>query len=921
MTSWIIPCNLKNYNVTAAFKKLRIINWKQSAKSIEKDDIVYIYVGKPVSAIKYKCVVNKVNIKQREIDDSEFVVDGTPYISYGNYMEIELVEEIPDDVYDLKSLTAHGLLGTIQGPRRASGELELFIGKDSADENAIDNIPFKNGKIKVTGVITFDSENEKIQAIKPTYIEDIKYLSKEYIPSEKGYFDVYEGQMFFYRPDGSKKYYSREYRKNKRNVTLYKVNPVKIIYVDNKKLIILNSDGEGLYCYDNYGTFPQLEITDVEPDKQAKYYKDIMYCTYGERPQKVVSDTPVVSNYSNLRGDFANYTEMDQDRVIKENVRRRMIINAGPGTGKTWTLIEKIIELVEVQDVDPDTILVLCFSKAAVEEIKNRLKQAYMQNRVSEVINMVDIRTFDSFATQVLYYVKEESEYDDLKYVDIGLLNYDERIKRFTSIIKSRPEILEQCEHLFVDEVQDLVNERAEMVIAIIKKLPEKSGVTLLGDACQSIYDYQATKGLMTSKQFYGAMKNMNRFTHYYFSGNHRQNKDLADLGDGYRKYILSGVRADCDSYWHNSVENVIPKFMEYEVEKISQSSIGVVLNQGTVGILTRTNGQALQISALLRKKGIDHILKKRLKDNTLNKWIALVFNDYQLTSISKDDFYDIYEEKNGLSPDVSEVWKGIKEAARVSADRIGIRDILKGILTNAKSLALYSQEKVSQLTVTNIHRGKGREFDTVLVEDSIFSDDGKALDEHKVCYVALTRPKQNIYRIRVKSEYTGIDKDGDRRCYKADFTGTDRKVLRWFEVTGEPDMDLKSFAREEKVQIYIRENHNNLVGKKVILIKESKSEYVRYKIMLEKEKIFLGYTSRHFYDSLSRILRIIYKLPKGKNPFFAVYPERMTDLYIDDVISVISQADGAEQNIKVYGEMVTWNAITVVGYSKAKYI
>ena len=127
MTSWIIPCNLKNYNVTAAFKKLRKINWKQSATSIEKDDIVYIYVGKPVSAIKYKCVVNKVNIKQREIDDSEFVVDGTPYISYGNYMELELQKEIPDDLYDLRTLESHGLLGNIQGPRRAIGELALFL--------------------------------------------------------------------------------------------------------------------------------------------------------------------------------------------------------------------------------------------------------------------------------------------------------------------------------------------------------------------------------------------------------------------------------------------------------------------------------------------------------------------------------------------------------------------------------------------------------------------------------------------------------------------------------------------------------------------------------------------------------------------------------------------------------------------------
>ena len=63
MTSWIIPCNLKNYDVIGAFKRFRKLNWKQSAKSIEVGDTVFIYIGKPVSGIKYKCKVNKVNLK------------------------------------------------------------------------------------------------------------------------------------------------------------------------------------------------------------------------------------------------------------------------------------------------------------------------------------------------------------------------------------------------------------------------------------------------------------------------------------------------------------------------------------------------------------------------------------------------------------------------------------------------------------------------------------------------------------------------------------------------------------------------------------------------------------------------------------------------------------------------------------------
>ena len=39
-------------------------------------DIVYIYVGKPFSEIRFKCQITKINLEKIEIDDSEFIIDG-----------------------------------------------------------------------------------------------------------------------------------------------------------------------------------------------------------------------------------------------------------------------------------------------------------------------------------------------------------------------------------------------------------------------------------------------------------------------------------------------------------------------------------------------------------------------------------------------------------------------------------------------------------------------------------------------------------------------------------------------------------------------------------------------------------------------------------------------------------------------------
>jgi len=123
MEQWIIPCNVNYYDVRGAFKKLKRLDWKQSTR-VEVGDEVFIYIGAPVKAIKYKCKVNKVNLDHIEIDDSEFVLNGEPYEAYGNHMELELLEEFDDTKYSLDVLRSRGLKGNIQGPQRANGLFE-----------------------------------------------------------------------------------------------------------------------------------------------------------------------------------------------------------------------------------------------------------------------------------------------------------------------------------------------------------------------------------------------------------------------------------------------------------------------------------------------------------------------------------------------------------------------------------------------------------------------------------------------------------------------------------------------------------------------------------------------------------------------------------------------------------------------------
>lgn len=99
MAEWIVPCNPKFYKVDDAFKTLKKLDWKQASNKMKIGDIVYIYVSKPVMAIRYKCKINKVDLKEIEIDDSAFVVNGDPYYTYPIHMELEFLQEYTDELH------------------------------------------------------------------------------------------------------------------------------------------------------------------------------------------------------------------------------------------------------------------------------------------------------------------------------------------------------------------------------------------------------------------------------------------------------------------------------------------------------------------------------------------------------------------------------------------------------------------------------------------------------------------------------------------------------------------------------------------------------------------------------------------------------------------------------------------------------
>lgn len=624
---------------------------------------------------------------------------------------------------------------------------------------------------------------------------------------------------------------------------------------------------------------------------------------------------------------FEHFDSVEQRDIIIAPASEKIIVNAGPGTGKTYTLIARIINMIQEQGLDPDGILVLCFSRAAVEVIEQRLEQAYKNGEVGINWHSVEIRTFDSFATSILAWAIEEDK-DALLNESFSLqgMDYDARILAAKELLKNDPDVISQCEHFIVDEVQDLVSVRADFVEQIITDLPEECGYTLLGDACQSIYDYQMRSGQTSSEDYYRWLFSSQKKAHLVsLDINYRQTTELENIGEQFRNTILTGDVIKMEHGLENAkikIENT----KELNLKHPDPDIFYKIMGNDTLAILTRTNGQALLVSTWLRTANVPHKVQKRLADHEYDRWIADIFYDYPNDTITYDEFAEYVQSNFRCTENrCDSLWNALIQAqSDKNRKRYYIDELLHGIVINGKNKELYTKDDSEKITISNIHRSKGREFDHVILLDDIFggSEQENNAEEYRVAYVALTRAKKELLKTELGPQYIYLDKGGDRRAYKNIFNRRKKPMLSDVEIGRHGDLDLFSMASPETQRII----QDLDAGTRVILRrnkeKSDNNGFITYEIHIEdsENNSKIGYTSMKFAHELERISRKVYNIPKAKDVFAQVYPAEFTNLFVENVITVIAPFNPEATGAKKYGSMMIWRGISLSGFGKTYY-
>ena len=176
-------------------------------------------------------------------------------------------------------------------------------------------------------------------------------------------------------------------------------------------------------------------------------------------------------------------------------------ISAGPGSGKTRVLVERIAHLIEQDGVSPKNILAITFTTKAAREMRERVKE-----RLSvEEKNLPYIGTFHAFAFDLL---KEHGErigirpdffvvqkYDEKKCTrETNTLTFDDLIIHAVALLEEHTDVRElyqkKFNRLMVDEYQDTNTLQARL----LELLAQKHGnLCVVGDPNQSIYGFRGS--------------------------------------------------------------------------------------------------------------------------------------------------------------------------------------------------------------------------------------------------------------------------------------------------------------------------------------------------------------------------------------------------------------------------------------------
>ncbi|MGZ0135367.1 UvrD-helicase domain-containing protein [Priestia megaterium] len=497
-----------------------------------------------------------------------------------------------------------------------------------------------------------------------------------------------------------------------------------------------------------------------------------------------------------------------------------LVITAKPGSGKTFTIVEKI-NSISKSLFDYQGVIAISFTRKASQELELRCKKKGIERKshffgtidkfyISEIIipfskillnKIINLEIRDSIEDYPEYKrLKALSEDPDTDDNDLWTLLEKSLLdghifleicgETALYILNKVPECIiylkARYTYIFIDEYQDCGKVQHSIFLKLVKK--NIIGVAV-GDLDQAIYAFSNRYS-----RFLFSLMSDREFTHLEITHNHRCHKSISDYSLSLMG-VLDIKPLDDPRVFKINVEGTdedIVNAIEFRLQYLKQKY--KLTNNNDFAILCRGNGTAKRASDFLKT---DHKLFVDTPLDKSNSYWGTLFNDIissffsyktgQTTILDfvKNHFSEEFEKEKfdrGLSLsneifslDESQLTNHINLLIKLAKlvhpehEDMKIVKYLKEVLLDQEKLKSFKPATKNQINIMTLHKSKGLEFKCVFLLDLyrwILPMEGKWVTEEEykqslnLFYVGITRAIEACYIMQGSYRYRAKQKD-----------------------------------------------------------------------------------------------------------------------------------------------------------------
>ena len=418
-----------------------------------------------------------------------------------------------------------------------------------------------------------------------------------------------------------------------------------------------------------------------------------------------------------------------QMEIIQDKESHCIVVAAGPGSGKTRVLVHKLASLLLLEDVKHEQLLMLTFSRAAATEFKLRLMKL-----IGGAAHFVEIKTFHSYSFDLLGRIGNLEDAVDV-------------VPRAAEMIREGAVVPGRISKtvLVIDEAQDMSADEFDLVRALMER-NEEMRVIAVGDDDQNIFEFRGSdsKYLYQLTQLEGS-----RFVE--MTDNYRSSFNVVEFANNFSRRIRGRMKKTpiTSMVLDDGCVSVSHFRSQYMYLPLVRDLVSRPAGR-TVGVLTQTNEEAVILFALLRSRGVNARLIQSSDGFSFSalaevRYFLRIIDQEVNTALISDETWEKAKKRTFTKYASSSCLPYLKRGTEIFEKTNQVK-----YLTDFKDFVFESEvEDFCDLsginvTVSTIHKSKGREFDDVymMVSDA-FKPDNAQLRRY---YVGITRAKKNLF-------------------------------------------------------------------------------------------------------------------------------------------------------------------------------